>query len=112
MSASKPDMPKSRISALIHTLNEDAALARSLETLHSVDEIVVVDHGSDDATIRVAREHGAKLIKAVPGVDRGAYAVDCSHDWLFCLLPSETVSELLEASLFEWQHEEHAEEVG
>lgn len=94
-------MPK--ISALIHTLNDEHGLGRTLETLRPCDEVVVVDHGSQDKTLKVARQYGARIVKAVHGVDHGAYAVDCSQDWILCLLPSETLTEGLEASLFEWK---------
>ena len=64
--------------------------------------MIVVDHGSRDETVKVAKEHGAKVINAVPGVDRGAYAQDARNQWILCLLPHEAVAEELEASLLEW----------
>jgi len=67
----------------------------------------VVDHGSKDETVKVAREHGARVINAVPGVDRGAYAQDARNLWILCLLPEEALAEDLEASLFEWCEAEH-----
>jgi glycosyltransferase involved in cell wall biosynthesis len=94
-------MPK--ISALIHTSNNERTLPRTLESLRCVDEIVVVDHRSADKTLRIAKQYGARIIHAVAGVDRGAYAVDCKFDWIFCLLPNETPSETLEASIFDWK---------
>lgn len=103
-------MPK--ISALIHCNHQAQLLARALETLHCCDEIVIVDHDSDAETEKVAREHGALLKQAISGVDDGAYAVDCSHDWIFCLLPNETMSEALEAAIFEWKESEPEEVPG
>jgi glycosyltransferase involved in cell wall biosynthesis len=91
------------ISALIHTFNDERRLGRTLETLHPCDEIVIVDHASSDGTLKVAREYGAKVVPAVSGVQDGAYATDCKHDWVLCLLPTETLTEVLEASLFEWK---------
>ena len=60
-------------------------------------------HASNDRTASVAREYGAKVIQAVSGVQKGAYATDCKHDWILCLLPTEILTETLEASLFEWK---------
>ncbi len=94
-------MPK--ISALIHTSNNERTLGRTLESLRCVDEIVIVDHHSTDKTLRIAKQYGARVIHAVAGVDRGAYAVDCKYDWILCVLPNETPSEALEASIFDWK---------
>jgi glycosyltransferase involved in cell wall biosynthesis len=100
----------SSISALIHTFNDERRLGRTLETLHPCDEIVIVDHASSDNTSKVAREYGAKVIPAVSGVQDGAYATDCKHDWVLCLLPTETLTEVLEASLFEWKSNSNSSE--
>jgi glycosyltransferase involved in cell wall biosynthesis len=94
-------MPK--ISALLHVNNNEHELARALESLRPCDEVVVVDHGAKEETLKVVREHGARLIKAVQGVDRGAYAQDAHNDWILCILPSESLAEELEASLLEWK---------
>ena len=95
-------MSKTGISALIHARDNARSLGRALDSLRPCDEVIVVDHGSKDETVKVAREHGAKVIHAVPGVDRGAYAQDARNQWVLCLLPQEALAEELEASLFEW----------
>jgi glycosyltransferase involved in cell wall biosynthesis len=102
-------MAKTNITALIHTRNDAQQLGRALDSLRPCDEVVVVDHGSTDDTIKVAREHGAKVVQAVNGVDHGAYVQDAGNDWILCLLPSEALAEELEASLFDWRENEHAE---
>jgi glycosyltransferase involved in cell wall biosynthesis len=102
-------MAKIKITALIHTLDNERALGRVLDSLRPCDEVIVVDHGSRDATVKVAREHGARVIAAVPGVDRGAYSQDARNQWVLCLLPQEALAEELEASLFEWSEAEHEE---
>ncbi|MCU1307913.1 MAG: hypothetical protein JWN45_2608 [Acidobacteriaceae bacterium] len=98
------------ISALIHTCNDERRLGRTLETLRPCDEIVIVDHASEDGTVKVARDYGAKVIAAVTGVQNGAYANDCKHDWVLCLLPAETLTEALEATLLEWKTSDTPEE--
>jgi glycosyltransferase involved in cell wall biosynthesis len=95
-------MAKTGISALIHARDNARSLGRALDSLRPCDEVIVVDHGSKDETVKVAREHGAKVIQAVPGVDRGAYAQNARNQWVLCLLPQEALAEELEASLFEW----------
>jgi hypothetical protein len=100
-----------RITALLHTENDALRLGRALETVYACDDILIVDHGSRDATVRVAREYGARVVDAAPG----ASAVDYLHridpnpvanpGWILCLAPSESLTEKLAASLFEWKLE-------
>ncbi len=97
-------MPK--ISALIHTANDAPRLGRLLDSLRPCDDVLIIDHGSDDATHRIACDYGARIKTAVPGVAPGAYLVDARHDWLLCLRPNEALSEALEASLFEWREQD------
>ena len=100
------------ISTLIHTNNHERTLGRALETLRACDEILVVDHGSSDKTIRIARQHGATVVKAVPGVDHGAYSIDCRNDWVLLLAPNEIVTESLEASLLQWKRTKSDDSTG
>ena len=99
-------MAKTKITALIHARDNARSLGRALDSLRPCDEVIVVDHGSSDETARVAREHGARVIAGVPGVDRGAYAQNARNQWILCLQPEETLTEALEASLFEWRDAE------
>jgi glycosyltransferase involved in cell wall biosynthesis len=101
-------MPK--ISALVHICDAERGLGRALDSLRPCDEVIVVDHGSRDESIKVARDHGARIIKAVQGVSKGAYAQDAHHDWILCLLPSESLAEDLEASLLEWKQSDPAKD--
>lgn len=101
-----------KITALIHTLNDDRRIGRALDSLRSCDQVLVIDHGSTDSTEKVARDHGATLKKGIPGVDHGTYAIDCSNDWILCLCANESIGEELEASLFEWKSQAHEEETG
>ncbi len=98
------------ISALIHTCNNEHTLGRALETLRPCDEIIVVDHASADNTVKVAHQYGATVVAAVTGVEEGAYSVHCRHDWVLCLQPDESISEGLEAALFDWKHKDQEEE--
>src|ERR1700704_5326445 len=99
-------MAKTKISALIHTCDNARSLGRALDSLRQCDECIVVDHGSRGETVKVAKEDGAKVINAVPGVSNGAYAQNAGRPWILCLLPQEAVAEALEASLLEWSEVE------
>ena len=90
------------ITALLYTENDGLRLGRALETLYPCDEILIVDHNSRDATIRIALEYGAHIVTAKPGVPPVAYLANASG-WFFCLSPRESLTEALAASLFEWK---------
>ena len=97
-----------RISAILHTHNDARRLGRALETLRPCDEILIVDSGSSDDTLAIARQYAARVI--LPPEEAAsaltplalilAYA---SHDWLLFLSAREALSELLEAELYEWR---------
>lgn len=58
-----------RWAVVIPTLNEESTLPATLEALchDGPEELIVVDGGSRDATIDVARRHGARVISSPPG---------------------------------------------
>lgn len=87
-----------RLTALIHTHNDELRLGRALESLRPCDELLIFDHGSHDRTSAVAREYGGRVLAAA-----GASLALAQHDWILLLLPTEALSEALEASLFEWK---------
>jgi len=97
-------MPK--ITALLHTHNDALRLGRALDSLRACDEVLVIDTDSDDETEKIAREHGATFKSAIPGVTPGAYAMDSEHEWVLCLRPNESLSDDLEAALFEWKEKD------
>jgi glycosyltransferase involved in cell wall biosynthesis len=113
------------ITALLHTKNDALRLGRALETLYACDDILVVDHGSRDATVRVAREYGARVVSASSGAAPSDYLLSAhrsarpsarpsaSPGWILCLDPRESLTEKLAASLFEWKSEAfHAQASG
>jgi len=97
-------MPK--ISAIVHTRNDAPRLGRLLETLRPCDQVLIIDDSTDDSVQKVAHEYGAALRKCISGVTPGAYAMDAIHEWILCVLPNESLSEGLEASLFSWKEGE------
>jgi glycosyltransferase involved in cell wall biosynthesis len=89
------------ITALLHTANDALRLGRTLETLLPCSEILLIDHHSSDATRRIARQYGARIVSAeADGARR--YLDLARHDWILCLQPGESITESLQASLFEW----------
>jgi hypothetical protein len=95
------------ITALLHARNDALRLGRTLETLLPCDEILVVLHspqpGLQDATTRIAREYGAKVVTDTANITPGQCLNLARHDWILCLDPRESLTEALSASLFEWK---------
>lgn len=94
-----------RLAIVVPTLNEEDTLRRYLPAaLALADELIVSDGGSDDGTVAVARELGARVVTGPPGrggqLNRGAAAA--TADVLLFLhadttLPEKGVERLREA---------------
>ena len=87
-----------KISATIVTLNEEKNLARALGSLSFCDELLVVDSGSDDRTVAIAEEHGARVIQREwPGYadQKNFAAASAEHDWILSLDADEALSNRL-----------------
>ena len=85
-SQSKSDS-RLKISACYIVKNEENTLSRSIESLKSaVDEIIVVDTGSTDKTIEIAKSYGAKVIETTWQDDfsapRNLAIENATGDWI------------------------------
>lgn len=62
-------MSPMRIAAIVPTLDEAARLGATLDALRiaGIDELVVADGGSQDATLEIARAHAATIVHAPRG---------------------------------------------
>jgi glycosyltransferase involved in cell wall biosynthesis len=91
-------MRRYKLSAAIITKNEEDKIADCIESLSFADEIVVVDSGSTDRTVDLARARGAKVVhNKWPGhVGQKNFALDqTTGDWTICLDADERVSKKL-----------------
>ena len=76
--------------------NEEANIARTLASVEGIDEIVIVDTGSTDNSIMIAREMGATVIEGVyewkdDFADARNFAIrQCKSSWLL-LMDSDEV---------------------
>ncbi|MEO7149323.1 MAG: glycosyltransferase family 2 protein [Rhodanobacteraceae bacterium] len=88
-------MPRERFSLVIITCNNADTLERCLAAADFADEIVVLDSGSSDATVEIARRHGARVTEH-PFDDYGPQkqrAIDiASYDWILNLDADEVLS--------------------
>lgn len=85
----------STLSVIVPTLNEAATLSNLLLALQaqtrSPDEVVIADAGSQDGTVKVAREFGAVVVPGgKPGPERNAGALAASGD-LFLFLDADVI---------------------
>ncbi len=88
---------------MLHTLNDARRLGRSLETLYPCDDILIIDSGSTDQTLRIAREYGARIIPSRVGSVSTNHGWVEDAGWLLCLDVRESLTEATAASLFEWK---------
>ncbi len=93
-----------KISAAIITFNEERNVARVIESLRCCDEILVLDSGSNDRTVEIATKLGARVIEASwhgYAAQKNIAAELAAHDWVLALDADESLSEALEAEI--WQ---------
>jgi len=91
------------ISVSIVAKNEERTIGRCIESVKSIaDEIIVVDSGSEDRTVDIAKSLGAKVVfrEWTDYVDQVNYAIGlCTGDWILILDADEIVSEELASSI-------------
>ena len=83
------------LSVAIVTLDEERNLARTLASVSFADEIVVVDSGSTDRTVEIAKSFGAKVFhREWPGfaAQKNFAISQCSGDWILSLDADEELS--------------------
>jgi glycosyltransferase involved in cell wall biosynthesis len=88
-------LPAETLSVAIITLNEEHNLARTLASVSFANEVVIVDSGSQDRTLEIARSFGAKVIeKPWQGFARQKnLAIEhCSSAWILSLDADEELS--------------------
>ncbi|MBD8043088.1 glycosyltransferase family 2 protein [Arthrobacter sp. Sa2BUA2] len=84
-------MNKIPISVLIQTRNEEKGISQCLAALADFDEVIVVDSNSNDRTVELAQEAGARVVNftwngAFPQKKQWQLEnVETRHDWLLML---------------------------
>ncbi len=92
------------IAAVINTFNEAGKLEGCLESVYKwVDEILVVDQGSTDGTLEIAKKYKAKIVphERVPYVEivRNFGVDKANGKWVLVLDPDERVPKTLSEKL-------------
>jgi glycosyltransferase involved in cell wall biosynthesis len=86
------------ISALAITYNEDPNIEKFLKSLSFADEIIIIDSNSTDNTVKLAKEHGAKvLVRDFDTISRQKnFAIQqANHEWILFFDLDETMSQEL-----------------
>lgn len=96
-----PDMDQHiPISVMVFTLNEEINIPYCLESVSWSDDVVIIDSGSEDRTVDIARQYGARVIhQAFTGFGSvrnwGLAHANLKNDWVLILDADERVPELL-----------------
>lgn len=90
------------LSVAMIAMNEEANLPRTLESVRWADEIVLVDSGSQDRTLEIARSFGARTsFHAFGGHgEQKNVALDlCTSDWVLLLDADEVLTPALQEEI-------------
>ena len=89
----------SKISVVIITLNEEKNIIDCIRSAKLLsDDIIVVDSGSVDNTVQLARHEGARVFPIKwqgYGFSRNLGAGKAKHNWIFALDADERISPAL-----------------
>ncbi len=97
-----------KISLVIIALNEEAGIARCIDSAKWVDEVIVVDSGSTDQTREIATAHGARVVveKWRGFHQQKVFATQLAkNDWILSLDADEALSPELSQTLEKLCHE-------
>lgn len=98
MQSAPASPPGSRpsVSVILIAKNEEAVIARCLESVQWADEIVLVDSGSTDRTLHIAEQLHARTIVTPdwpgPGPQRNRAIDQATSDWILALDADEWVT--------------------
>ncbi|MBN2654250.1 MAG: glycosyltransferase family 2 protein [Nitrospirae bacterium] len=84
------------VSAAIITKNEEARLGRCLDSLDFVDEVVVLDSGSKDGTVELARKKGCIVYQEDwkgYGPQKNSAIQKCRNKWVLIVDADEVIPE-------------------
>ncbi len=94
--------PRSKITALIPTFNEQANIAACIASVEWADEVFVIDSFSEDETPRIAAEAGARVVQHeyVNSATQKNWAIpQAAHEWVLIVDSDERVTPALRAEI-------------
>lgn len=90
------------VTLLVMTFNEQATIARCLDSVAFAAEKIVIDSGSNDRTVEIAQAHGARVVHQDwlgYGAQRVFANTLAAHDWILFLDADEWLSPELSQSM-------------
>lgn len=94
-----------KISVIIPTFNEALHIRGVLESVHWVDEWIVVDNFSTDQTPDIARSMGATVVQRIytgPADQKNWAIPQAANEWVLLLDADERVTPALEREIRDW----------
>lgn len=92
-----------KLTAIVLTKDEEKNIGRCLEALRFCDEIIVVDDGSQDSTVKLAKKHGANVYTRQLAGDfasqRNFGLSKASGEWVLFVDADEVVGPKLKAEI-------------
>jgi len=104
-----------KLSAVVITYNEEPNIRDCLQSLRFCEEVVVVDSGSTDRTVEIARGMGARVIvKDWPGhIEQKNFAMEqASGEWILSVDADERVTPDLAQEILDVVHRPQADVQG
>ena len=101
------------VSVTIITQNEEACIRQAIESVRWADDIIVVDSGSKDQTVQIAKEMGARTFFNPwhgYGQQKNFAQKQAKHDWVLNIDADETVSEDLKNEILTRLEQVHTED--
>lgn len=86
------------LTAIIPTLNEATVIERALQSVRFADEVIVIDSGSTDQTVDIARKHGARIIHRAFdnfSAQKNFAIQQAAHPWVLILDADEELTPAL-----------------
>ncbi len=90
------------LSVIIIAKNEEANIRRCLESIRWVDEIIVLDSGSTDNTVAIAKEYTHKVFETDwqgYGIQKQRALAHATHEWVLNLDADECVDGVLKKAI-------------
>lgn len=83
------------ISVVLSVLNEESKIERTLSSVQWADEIILMDNGSTDKTVALARQYGAKIFRGknnpMLNVNKNVGFAKAKSDWILSLDGDEVI---------------------
>lgn len=93
-----------KLSATIITFNEEKNIDLALRSVNFADEVLIIDSGSTDHTVEIAKSHGAQVIENTFlgfGKQKNFAADHSSSEWILSIDADEEVTEELKHSILD-----------